>query len=148
MQVQVIMFIKYDIIMGSDTDACLYFSFEIISVLALSAFFGTLLRGKCHPTIEREDLKSSSVWFLVLTVPKSLDRLCSLSNKTLCCALFILVFWLSKAMHKFNENLLSVELISNSHLIQNQYLSWIFLPGSFHDFYPPLFASSKQTELV
>lgn len=129
MQVQVIMFIKYDTIMGPDTDACLYFRFEIISVLKLSACFGTLLRGKCHPTIEREDLKTSSVWFWVLTVPKSLDRLCPLSNKMPCCVLFILVFLLSKAMQKFNENLLPVELISNSHLnrIDKGYLLLNFL---------------------
>lgn len=113
-----IMFIKYDIIMGPDTDACLCFRFEIISVLKLSACFGILLRGKCHPKIEREDLKTSSVWFWVLTVPQSLDRLCSLSNKMPCCVLFILVFLFSKAMHKFNENLLPVELISNAHLIR------------------------------
>lgn len=33
-------------------------------------------------------------------------------------ALFIFVFSFSKAMHKFNENLLPVELISNNYLIR------------------------------
>lgn len=59
MQVQVIMFIKYDTIMGPDTDICSYIRFEIIYVLKLNACFAELLRNKCHPAIGREDLQTS-----------------------------------------------------------------------------------------
>lgn len=43
-----IMFIKYDIIMGPDVKICLYIRFEITSVLKLNACFTVLLRNKCQ----------------------------------------------------------------------------------------------------